>query len=70
MPFGLKDTAFSLLYVMDNILNEFDKAKSFFDDCILYGKRADHLDLLNPTRVGLFFTIYGLGGGGRFNPPY
>lgn len=40
MPFGLKDAVFSLSYVMDNILAEINKAKSFFDDCILYIKRV------------------------------
>ena len=46
MPFGSKDAAFSLAYVMDNILIEFKKAKSFCDDCILYSKRVKHLDFL------------------------
>ena len=46
MSFGLKDAAFLLSYVMDKILAEFKKAKSFFDDRILYGKRFEHLHLL------------------------
>ena len=47
MPFGLRDAAFSLSYVMDNILKDIDKTKSFFDDIILYEKRSDHMKLLN-----------------------
>ena len=58
MPFGLRDAAFSLSYVMDNILKDFEKAKSFFDDCILYGKRVDHLDLLR--NVLEKFAEYGI----------
>jgi len=58
MPFGLRDAAFSLSYVMDNILAEFEKAKSFFDDCILYGKREVHLDLLH--KVLNKFADYGI----------
>ena len=46
MLFDLKDAAFSLSYVMDNILVEFEKAKSFFDDCILYNKGVEHFDIL------------------------
>ena len=58
MSFGLKDAAFSLSYVMDNILAEFKKAKSFLDDCILYSKRVEHLDL--PQKVLQKFANYGI----------
>ena len=55
MPFGSKDAAFSLAYVMDNILIE---AKSFCDDCILYSKRVKHLDFLQ--KVLQKFAKYGI----------
>ena len=58
MPFGLKDAAFSLSYVMDSILAEFDKTKSFFDDCILYGKRAERIELLKSVLEK--FAEYGI----------
>ena len=29
---------------MNEVLREFDFAKSFFDDCIIYGNRVNHLD--------------------------
>ena len=44
LPYGLSDAAFSLAYVMNEVLREFDFAKSFFDDCIIYANRVDHLD--------------------------
>ena len=43
VPFGLTDAAFSLAYVMNEILREFKFAKTFYDDCVLAGKRDNHL---------------------------
>ena len=44
LPFGLTDAAFSLSYVMFNILEEFRSfARSFYDDCIIFSKREDHI---------------------------
>ena len=44
LPYGLTDAAFSQAYVMNEILKEFDFVKSFFDDCIIAGKRKEHLN--------------------------
>lgn len=44
LPFGLCDAAFSLSYVMYQLLDEFNFAKSFYDDCIIFGKKTEHLD--------------------------
>ena len=43
VPFGLSDAAFSLAYVMNEILREFKFVKTFYDDCVLAGKRDNHL---------------------------
>ena len=43
LPYGLSDAAFSLAYVMNEVLREFEFAKGFFDDCIIFGNRVDHL---------------------------
>ena len=58
MPFCLKDATFSLSYVTDNILAEFKKAKSFFDYCILYSKRVEHLDLLQKVSQNSQIMIF------------
>ena len=58
MPFGLTDAAFSLTYVMTNILRDFKFVKSFYDDCILYGKRSEHLDLIREVLEK--FAEYGI----------
>ena len=43
LPIGLMDAAFSLSYAMFNILEEFRSfARSFYDDCIIFSKRAEH----------------------------
>ena len=44
LPFGLTDAAFSLSYVVFNILEEFRSfARSFYDDCIIFSKREDQI---------------------------
>ena len=44
LSFGLMDDAFSLSYVMLNVLEEFCSfARTFYDDCIIFSKRADHI---------------------------
>ena len=58
MPFGLTNAAFSLTYVMTNILRDFKFVKSFYDDCILYGKRSEHLDLIREVLEK--FAEYGI----------
>ena len=58
MQFDSKDAVFSLAYVMDNILVEFKKAKPFFNDCIFYSKRVEHLDFLQ--KVSPKFAKYGI----------
>ena len=58
MPFCLKDATFSLSYVTDNILAEFKKGKSFFDYCILYSKRVEHLDLLQKVSQNSQIMIF------------
>ena len=58
-PFGLTDAAFPLTYVMTEILREFhNSARSFYDDCILYGKRSEHLDLID--RILQRFAEFGI----------
>ena len=46
-PFGIKDAGFSLAYVIRNILGKYYKVKMFYDDCILFGPRASHLQLVD-----------------------
>lgn len=58
MLFGLKDAVFSLSYVMDNILRDFEKAKSFFDDSFLHGNRVDHLDLFAESFRKIYLVSY------------
>ena len=42
--FGSTDAAFSLSYVTFNVLEEFRSfTRSFYDDCIIFSKRADHI---------------------------
>ena len=42
------DAAFSLSYVMFNILEEFRSfARSFYDDCIIFSERVDHIRHVN-----------------------
>ena len=49
LPFGSTDAAFSLLYVMFNILEEFRSfTRIFYDDCIIFSKRADHIHHVTP----------------------
>ena len=41
------DAGFSLAYVIRNILGKYYKVKMFYDDCILFGPRASHLQLVD-----------------------
>ena len=58
MPFWLTDAAFSLTYVMTNILQDFKFLKSFYDDCIVYGKWSGDLDLVREVLEK--FAEYGI----------
>ena len=58
MPFGLMDAAFSLSYVMNEVLREFEFAKSFYDDCILAGSKEKHFDQIR--KVLNKFADYGI----------
>ena len=43
LPHGLTDAAFSLAFVMNEVLREFQFTKSFFDDCLIFGNKDEHI---------------------------
>ena len=57
---------------MKELLKEFKFAKSFYDDCILFGKRTEHLEQIDRvlTLFGMGFFMYAKGMGGvKITPP-